>query len=113
MGFMEPQITKRVKWYEIETDNGSTYYVEADCAMKVEELADYAPEGCGKPVQATLIVGHGARLSAPGYMDCTDWTVFETAKGAASFLLETYYDSPDDEMTEDEREESAWLASID
>ncbi len=30
--------------------------------------------------------GWGARLSAPGYMDCTDWAVFDTEEEAADHL---------------------------
>ena len=38
-------------------------------------------------------------------MDCTDWSVHSTEARAADYLLAIYYDRPDDEMTEDEREE--------
>jgi hypothetical protein len=31
-----------------------------------------------------------ARLSAPGYMDCTDWTAHETEQDAIDYLIETY-----------------------
>jgi hypothetical protein len=31
--------------------------------------------------------GWGARLSASGHMDCTDWAVFDTAQEAADYLL--------------------------
>ena len=40
--------------------------------------------------------GWGARLSAPGYLDCTDWTVFDTEAEAQEYL---------DAETEDEDEE--------
>lgn len=32
----------------------------------------------------------GARLSAPGYTDCTEWCVFDTEKEAHNYLVETY-----------------------
>ena len=35
--------------------------------------------------------GFWARLSAPGYLDCTDWSgPFDTEEEAARYLLETY-----------------------
>lgn len=36
------------------------------------------------------IRGYGARLSAPGYLDCTEWTVFETEQEALDYLEEMY-----------------------
>lgn len=41
-----------------------------------------------------------ARLSAPGYLDCTEWEgPFETAQDAARHLIETYaYPISDDQI---------------
>ncbi|MEK6832731.1 MAG: hypothetical protein AABY32_01675 [Nanoarchaeota archaeon] len=36
--------------------------------------------------------GYGARLSAPGYMDCTEWSVFETEQEAIDYIDEFYGD---------------------
>lgn len=36
--------------------------------------------------------GWGARLSAPGYMDCTDWLVFSTEAEARAYLEEFFGD---------------------
>ena len=36
--------------------------------------------------------GYGARLSAQGYMDCTEWAVFDTEEEARAYLDETYGD---------------------
>ena len=47
-----------------------------------------------------LVEGYGARLSAPGYMDCTSWTVFKTREEAEEFLREEY--DVEEEETEDE-----------
>jgi hypothetical protein len=33
-------------------------------------------------------------LSAPGYLDCTDWQIFDTAEEAEQYLEEFY---PEDE----------------
>ena len=48
----------------------------------------------------TKVEGYGARLSAPGYMDCTAWTVFKTREEAEEFLREEY--DVEEEETEDE-----------
>jgi hypothetical protein len=36
-----------------------------------------------------------ARLSAPGYLDCTDWVDCETLQGALDYLADTFGDSFD------------------
>ncbi len=105
MSHMIPYILDRQRWYEIETASGESEWIPADDAGDI--LADLAP---GDSVK--IIEGYGARLSAPGYMDCTEWTVFDTRAQAAEYLLEMYYDRPDDEMTDDERAEAEALAEI-
>jgi hypothetical protein len=42
--------------------------------------------------QATLRHGWLARLSAPGYMDCTEWSAFDSFEAAATYLLDAYGD---------------------
>lgn len=37
-----------------------------------------------------LIEGYGARLSAPGYIDCTEWCVLENENEAREYLEEMY-----------------------
>jgi hypothetical protein len=36
------------------------------------------------------VKGVGARLTAPGYCDCTEWSVFDTMAEARKFILDTY-----------------------
>lgn len=55
-------------------------------------LADYCENR--EAWRIDLVTGFGARLSAPGYLDCTEWCVFETEQEALDYLRETY---PDDE----------------
>ena len=105
MSHMQPQIVDHQCWNQIETRTGESEFVCVADARDI--LADLAP---GDSV--TIIQGFGARMSAPGYMDCTEWTVFETRVEAAEYLLETYYDHPDDEMTDDQRAEADELAEI-
>ena len=46
----------------------------------------------GTPQSWENIQGYGARLSAPGYMDCTEWCVFDSVEEAEEYLTETYGD---------------------
>lgn len=40
--------------------------------------------------------GYFARLTAPGYMDCTDWAgPYDTLEEARAYILETYDVDPD------------------
>lgn len=107
MTFMEQQVTRKLDWLEIEADG--TWFVPAEDAPEVlailndhhawdkdedgqnDKLCDAASiyaEGQVSEVQ--LRTGYGARLSAPGYMDRTDWTVFDTAAEAQDYLDENY-----------------------
>jgi hypothetical protein len=96
---MEPQIVES-DWYEVETTAG-TWFVPADlCTVDLDEeepdlspLQDYVE---GRPMHAELRHGFGARLSAPGYMDCTEWAVFDTEDEAQAYLDENYPDEDED-----------------
>ena len=99
MSHMKPEIIEG-KWYAIDGTSGTTY-VPADVVGNVviedEEpmfiaktapaLADYYE---GDIESAEIIEGFGARLSAPGYMDCTDWTVCVSEDEARRELAEAY-----------------------
>lgn len=88
MSFMQRQI-ELGDWYVCETLYGTTY-VDADLvtAKTNEDLQMY----CEGTVESFELVKNkfGARLSAPGYMDCTEWVVFDTEKEAQDFLDEAY-----------------------
>jgi hypothetical protein len=44
--------------------------------------------------------GYGACMSAPGYMDCTPWSVYDTEE-EANAALDEMYDDDDDESEEE------------
>lgn len=106
MSFLKPVITVELTWWQIETVEGTFYVPFADFVQEQVE-ADFA---CIE--EPDIITGHGARLSAPGYMDCTEWSVHRTEAEAAQYLIDMYYDMPDDEMTADELDEYAMLVRI-
>jgi hypothetical protein len=103
MSFMQRQIVGPAEWLQIETTSG-TFFVPLDLFTHIENWdgesetpADYADVQTyceGKPQSWEVITGFGARLSAPGYMDCTEWAVFETEKEASEYLDDMY---PEDE----------------
>ena len=94
--FMEPQLY-RSKWYEIET-NAGIEFIPLDLCSK-HHIKDYI-EGT-KVYSVKVIKGYGARLSAPGYMDCTEWTVFDSKEEARQALKDMYVnDEYDNELEE-------------
>jgi hypothetical protein len=112
MAFMEPQITRRIAWVEIDGNCGTTWvplddvdakHLNEDSRDEVSEsereyFGQYY-EGGSKGIRSINVInGYGARLSAPGYLDCTDWAVFDTAQEARDYLTEMYGDD-DDETT--------------
>lgn len=103
MSFMQPQVYHDL-YFEIETTIG-TEIVPADvigrtCATDVSAFLDYLE---GEPNDEDELVevkeGWLARMSAPGYLDCTDWSAHETEEEARAYLEEMY--GEDDEQGED------------
>ena len=95
---MEKQVTDKQRWAIVETNCGT------EC-VPIEQLGIVLPSNM--KAQAKLLAdylegshvfcvaekeGYGARLSAPGYLDCTEWTVFDTEQEAVDYLEETYGD---------------------
>jgi hypothetical protein len=80
-GFMKPQIIAD-KWFTAENEWGDSESVPAEYE---HELRD-----AGFTLEGGHSFGYGARLSAPGYMDCTDWVVFDTFEEADEYLAEMY-----------------------
>jgi hypothetical protein len=105
MAFMNYEITNKQDWWQVE-DNGTNFY---PCAYFTrEEVAkmhqiDLADEDEAEQIEQ--IKGYGARLSASGYLDCTEWGVYQTRAEAKAALDEMYGD--DDEADEDDSEEEA------
>ena len=106
MAFMRPDIYLGYA-YLVETTSG-TEIVPADvarvpknAATPVPYLRDYL-EGYPLPdVSPSLTFGHFARLSAPGFMDCTEWSgPYDSAADAEAALSEMY--GSDDESGADE-----------
>lgn len=76
---------KLVPWEEVVRDLVQyTEVFEADDIYSVE-----------------LREGFGARFSAPGYMDCTEWTVYDTREEAEQALREEAGDDEEEEADDE------------
>jgi hypothetical protein len=100
MSFMEAQMTGKMWWLSIDGNRGTDYIpddlfdVESvraiiegpedeDYADKVLALVrDYTENS--EAHSAELVMGYGVRSSAPGYMDCTSWSVYTSKREAQS-----------------------------
>jgi hypothetical protein len=97
-------------YFEVETSHG-TEIVPADVVgalphelgheMNAETMfTDTWRELCaplryyleGEPREVIRKTGWLARMSAPGYMDCTDWTAHESEADARAYLIDNYAD---------------------
>lgn len=96
MRFMQPQVYEGM-FFEIDTSAG-TEVVPADvvgrfCLTPASVFTDYLE---GKPLdpdeEVELKHGWLARMSAPGYTDCTEYSAFTTEYEAWAFLVETFMD---------------------
>ncbi len=109
MDFMEQQITDKERWAAVETDCGTEFVpieqlgillpVREDGPEWVDDCADILRpylEG-NRVFSVEETTGYGARLSAPGYLDCTQWAVFDTEQEARDYLEETYGDEQEGE----------------
>ena len=86
-GFMAPEIEEG-EWWEADSKDGGTYSYPAWIVSKRE-----AADDCGaKMCDVRKVTGFGARLSASGYLDATDWTVYATEDDAIVALVDMYGD---------------------
>jgi hypothetical protein len=86
--FMKPQ-TLFGNWYLLETSEGGVNLPvdEYGDNLTDDELAEATETDIEEVNKAQ---GFGARLSANGYTDCTEWTFFDTEEEAVKFLIDTY-----------------------
>ena len=89
-GFLKPDV-RFGEWYivdeeEVGEDIG---HFSADLFTK-EAVFELVKDAVASREDIRLIKGWGARLTAPGYLDCTSWCVFETRDEARMHLMELY-----------------------
>jgi hypothetical protein len=117
MSFMKRQITGKQTWVKVETTHGTEFINVADTSLFVRDshtqthpmtdaqradaikrIQQYTE---GTPQEWETIKGYGARLSAPGYLDCTEWCVFDTVAEAEAYLSDMYGDDEEEDTDED------------
>ncbi|MGO8809196.1 MAG: hypothetical protein ACLQJF_07010 [Candidatus Sulfotelmatobacter sp.] len=114
--FMQRQVTDNENWLQVETRQGTEFIRIADTSLFIRNSdCPSQPLTEGEKLNALRAIrqfvegeieswenvkGYGARLSAPGYLDCTEWTVFDTEQEATEFLDEFYPEEESDENEE-------------
>jgi hypothetical protein len=106
--FMQPFV-EYGEWVEIDGSCGITYVpsdiFSCDSLQAIKDAEDTTDElialvrdyyESSTIYSITVTKGFGARMSASGYMDCTEWSVFETEAEAVEYL-EDYYGDEEDE----------------
>lgn len=111
--FMQRQITRFQNWLRVETTHGMEFVSVAETSLFVrdsvtqthpmtdaerqETVAKIRTYTTGEPQSWENVTGYGARLSAPGYLDCTEWSVFDTEEEANAYLEEMSDEPEQDE----------------
>ncbi len=81
MSFMKPEGTEKQAWIEIDGKNG-IFFFPRDCFNRSEAIKAYGGS-LGDGIDSVRVYrGYGIRLSAPGYLDCTDWEVYRNKRVA-------------------------------
>lgn len=108
MAFMEPEVLAKQEWAEIETNNGTSWVpLDVPSASEVasarrgdfEPLLKYTEGTKVYNDQSRFRKGYGVRLSAPGYMDATEWEVYGSKKEALRRARELAAESEGDHAT--------------
>lgn len=81
-----------------QADIGATFTPEndPDFVNLLDDLRDYMENEPERVTSIEIRECWGARYSAPGYMDCTDWVLGETQEEAESEAREMYGDDEED-----------------
>lgn len=86
--FMKPQCYHDAYWL-IENTRGESFVIPAAGFRPPDgDVGAFADCIEGTPAFAERLEGWLCRFSAPGYMDCTEWSAFPTEREALEFLLE-------------------------
>lgn len=97
MSFMQQEVTGPQSGWRVETTAG-TWYVPGDVESDRDSLDDYVEGKIQDPDEdVTAVFGYFGRMSAPGYLDCTDWTFGETEEEVRNELSASYGGDEDDE----------------
>ena len=90
--FMQPDASRG--YWVVDFDNGDTEYFPLEFSDRGTraDFADYI-ESQGKIETVTKNkAGYIWRLSAPGYLDCTNWSISDTMADLINDILDMYGD---------------------
>lgn len=92
--FMQPVI-EHSTYFQVETACGTETIPGDVVGRTVGTAAEYFSNYCeGRILDADKCVplqsGYLARMSAPGYMDCTEWAAFDTEQKAREYLVSMF-----------------------
>lgn len=87
---MIPEYTDEQKWWCVDGTEG-VFMFEEHGYTKEEAIQQYH----GTPFEVECVFGVGVRLTMPGFLDCTEWDVFDTKKEAREYVLNHWERDPD------------------
>jgi hypothetical protein len=103
---MIPQYIK-ASFFEVSTGNDS-FLVHPDCVGKDPAIEDFKPYVEGTPESFEAVPGWFCRLSAPGYLDATEWSgPFERLSEAQKSLRDTFDVDPDTGISLDDEDDGS------
>lgn len=79
MGHFEPQMTDKLLWLRVESAAEGIHYLPASEFTREEIAFDYDN---ADDLDFEELWGYGVRASAPGYLDCTEWSVYRNKREA-------------------------------
>lgn len=85
--FLKQDVAYEVDWYNLEEDS--------NLKALVYTLQDFVDADCSDIYELTLVEGWGGRMSAPGYTDCTEWTVLPDREDVEAVLEDMYGEDHD------------------
>jgi len=98
MSFMRPEVTQEA--FHVGDAGGETYVAPAYVWGSHERFAEET--GCDPASVETVDGKWWARLSAPGYLDCTDWTGPHDSADEARAALDEMFGTDDDDDDDDD-----------
>lgn len=79
---MKEEITEKIDWFMIESEGEIFYFPTSHVtSLYLRSVYDIPIEK-----EVTIVKGYGARFSDEGYLDATEWCVFDTYKEAKDFI---------------------------
>lgn len=92
MSFMQPEVYKG-SYYSVETNEG-TCIIPVDVAgnvLRQSGLQMFVQGALVSPNEPAVVqVGWLCRMSAPGYLDCTEWNACATKREAIAALHDMF-----------------------